>query len=73
MREDLAQEMTLAVLLCERPANLSYLRGLGAWRARDYLLRYGGLVLENRSELPAALRSRAGLAAALCELLDLDE
>lgn len=42
LREDLAQEMALAVLALQRPRTLARFRTWAAWRARDYARRYFG-------------------------------
>lgn len=42
LREDLAQEMALAVLALKRPRTLARFRTWAAWRARDYARRFGG-------------------------------
>lgn len=42
LREDLAQEMALAVLSLKRPRTLARFRTWAAWRARDYVRRFAG-------------------------------
>ncbi|MCK6470184.1 MAG: hypothetical protein L6R28_00440 [Planctomycetes bacterium] len=42
LREDLAQEMALAVLALKRPRTLARFRTWAAWRARDYVRRFAG-------------------------------
>ena len=41
LRQDLVQEMSLAVLRCEKHNKIAWFRQLGFWRGMDYIRRVG--------------------------------